>query len=250
MKKIYRNSLSKICYRFVLLCVCVYPSANFAAEEDIAGRIVAVSGQVTAIDTTGSSRSLSRRSEIFVGDTVVTQPDAFAQIRMTDSALVSLKASTQFEIVAYSYEQDIDNDVISMRLIEGGFRTITGSIGAQNRNAYNVETELSNIGIRGTDHEAVLDGGLYVAVYDGATQLNNTAGSLDLGVGADFDFGVAFDDLTPPQGLLLQPDQLGNIPVLTVAQLEETDNDDDGDGDGADGNSAADGNLGPRTGHL
>ena len=235
MKKIYKNTTKRFCYYFLLLAVALNSPANYAAEEEIAGRVVAVTGQVSAQSATGNSRPLSRRSEIFVGDTVVTQADAFAQIRMTDGAIVSLKESTQFEIVAYSYEEDAQNDVISMRLIEGGFRTITGRIGEQNRDAYNVITEFSNIGIRGTDHEAVIDGFLFVGVYDGGTQLDNNGGTLDLGVGANFDFGRAIDNTIPPEGLIFPPSQLGAIPVLALADLEQSEGTEDSDEDVADG---------------
>ncbi|MFT6296511.1 MAG: hypothetical protein ACJATW_002806, partial [Glaciecola sp.] len=232
MIKETKNYLERLCYYFMLLCISLNSPAMYAAEDEIAaGRVVAVSGQVSAISSSGDTRSLRRGRELFEGDTIVTQPAAFAQIRMTDSAIVSLKESTRFEIVSYSFSdgQDTNNDVINMRLIEGGFRTITGAIGTQNRDAYNVETEFSNIGIRGTDHEAVIDGILYVGVYNGATNLENSGGELPLGLRADFDFGLARNDQTPPEGLLLQPFQLGQIPVLSVADLDQAE---DGDEEG------------------
>lgn len=54
---------------------------------------------------------------------------------MVDGALISLKAETIFEITAYKFESDPATDVSTLQLIEGGFRTISGSIGAQNRDA-------------------------------------------------------------------------------------------------------------------
>ena len=125
MKIFYRKFLERLCYNFLLLCVAIYSPVNYAADDPIAGRVVAVSGQVAAVDSTGSSRQLARRSEIFVGDTIVTQSASFAQIRMTDTAIISLKELTQFEIVAYAYEDNSVTDISTMRLIEGGFITIT-----------------------------------------------------------------------------------------------------------------------------
>jgi hypothetical protein len=171
----------------MLLCISLNSPVMYTAEGEIAaGRVVAVRGQVVAINSAGEARDLNRRNPLYAGDTIVTGAAAFAQIRMTDSAIVSLKESTRFQIVEYSFSdgQDTNNDVINMRLIEGGFRTITGAIGNQNRDAYNVETEFSNIGIRGTDHEAVIDGILYVGVYDGATNIQNSGGDLPLGLRA------------------------------------------------------------------
>ena len=224
MIKKTKNYFERMCYYFMLLCISLNSPAMYAAEGEIAaGRVVAVRGEVVAISSAGVSRDLGRRNPVFAGDTIVTEAAAFAQIRMTDSAIISLKESTRFEIVDYSFSdgQDTNNDVINMRLIQGGFRTITGAIGNQNRDAYNVETEFSNIGIRGTDHEAVIDGILYVGVYDGATIVQTSGGELSLGLRADFDFGLARNDLTPPEGLLLQPSQLGEIPVLDLAEIEQ-----------------------------
>ncbi|MEX2470339.1 MAG: FecR domain-containing protein, partial [Pseudohongiellaceae bacterium] len=155
MKTTFRKSIERACYQFLLVCIALYSPAGLAQQDAVAaGRVVVTRGQVSAIDTDGNTRELARGREIFVGDTVVTGAAGFAQIRMTDSAIVSLKEATRFEIVAYAYEENPNTDVSTMRLIEGGFRTITGQIGgADNPDAYTVETQFANIGIRGTDHE-------------------------------------------------------------------------------------------------
>ena len=100
MKKHSKRFIERLCFHFLLLCLALYSPGNFAQQPEVAGRVVAVNGQVSAIDGGGSSRVLARRSEIFVGDTIVTEAAAFAQIRMTDSAIVSLAELTQFEIVS------------------------------------------------------------------------------------------------------------------------------------------------------
>ncbi|CAN0493482.1 unnamed protein product, partial [Discosporangium mesarthrocarpum] len=141
----YRKLLEKLSFQFLVLSLALYSPAGLAQSETLAGRVVATRGTVTALDPAGTSRSLARRSEIYVGDTVVTDAASFAQIRMTDSAIVSLKETTQFEIVAYTYEENPNTDESTMRLIEGGFRTITGTIGTNNREAVNVETEFATI---------------------------------------------------------------------------------------------------------
>ncbi len=216
---------------------------NSAPDSEQAGRIIMVSGQVIARDSTGSARQLSRRSRIFVGDTILTGPAASTQIRMVDDARISLKADTEFTIVAYQYDENIVTDVVSLSLIQGGFRTITGVIGDQNKEAY--EATISNfatIGIRGTDYEVVITpaGEIFTGVYDGGTTIANAAGELDLGLGVLFDFATVPDPQTPPQGLTAQPAELGIIPLAVFDQdteEEDTGSEDDGgdvDGDGGD----------------
>ncbi|MDA1372613.1 MAG: FecR domain-containing protein, partial [Proteobacteria bacterium] len=199
-----------------------------------AGDIIFVSGEVVARDATGSDRQLRRRSDVFVGDTIYTALNASTQLRMVDGAVIALKESTEFAIVAYQYEENPSTDVSSIELVQGGFRTITGAIGQQNRENYEAGiAEFATIGIRGTDYEVVITpaGEVITGVYDGGTTIRNDAGTLDLGVGADFDFARVPNPQTPPQGLLLQPPQLGSVPLATVTDEDNGDGGDNGDGD-------------------
>ncbi|MFM1896962.1 MAG: hypothetical protein RLZZ385_2036 [Pseudomonadota bacterium] len=240
MKKATQTLIERFCFHFLVLCIACYSPANFAQQPVLAGRVVAVSGSVTALDAAGQTRPLERRSEVFVGDTIITGPRGFTQIRMTDQAIVALKEATQFVIVDFSYQEQNQDDVATMRLIQGGFRTITGNIRGDD---YNIETDFATIGIRGTDHEGTItEEGLYTGVYDGGTTVENDAASLDLGLGADYDYAQVQDPNLPPIGLTEQPTALGNIPVLNVDEQEDEDDGGDGDGDGnADGNG--DGNA-------
>ena len=224
--------------------------ANSAPDSEQAGHIIMVTGQVIARDSSGSARQLSRSSSILVGDTILTGPAASTQIRMVDQAQISLKADTQFTIVAYQYDENIVTDVVSLSLIQGGFRTITGVIWDQNKEAY--EATISNfatIGIRGADYEVVITpaGEIFTGVYDGGTTIANAAGELDLGLGVLFDFATVPDPQTPPQGLTAQPAELGIIPIAVLDQdtdEEDTGSEDDGgdaDGDDGDGGDGGDG---------
>ena len=53
MKIKSKKFFDKLCFNFLVLCLALYSPANFAAEQEIAGRVVAVSGQVAAIDSAG-----------------------------------------------------------------------------------------------------------------------------------------------------------------------------------------------------
>ena len=216
-----------------------------------AGRIIFVQGDVAARNSRGIDRPLSRRDEVYVGDTLFTAPGASTQIRMVDDAMISLKESTQFAIIAYEFTENPATDRSSIELIEGGFRTITGTIGEQNRENYEAGiANFATIGIRGTDYEVVITevGEVFTGVYDGGTTIANDLGSLDLGLDADYDFAFVPDPQSPPQGLLVQPPRLGAVAIRILADDEETEEDDDGDdggndaagGDDADGVADAD----------
>jgi hypothetical protein len=225
-------------------------------SQELAGRVILVSGNVIARDSNGD-RLLSRRAEIYVGDTIFTDTRASTQIRMVDDALISLQESTEFAIVAYEYEQEASTDESTIQLIQGGFRTITGKIGQQNRESY--EARISNyatIGIRGTDFEVVITNeGVFTGVSDGGTTVSNGSGSIDLGIGANFDYAQIPTPNSPPAGLLSQPASLGVIPLAALADTDETGDEDndtqtsedtvasDGDNTQTDGDS--DGDTGP-----
>lgn len=168
--------------------------ASHAAEETTVGKVVKVTGQVTA-SANGSTRPLTRGVDLFVGDTITTSADGYAQLRLTDDAIIALKADTVFEISDYSFQAASgQEDSATMSLIQGGFRTITGTIGDANKEAYRVETPFATIGIRGTDHLGeITPGGLVAGVFRGGTQIENEFGLLELGTDADFDIGLVED---------------------------------------------------------
>ena len=208
-----------------------FAQSSDQAGPDLAGRVIVVSGDVIARGADGD-RPLSRREAIYVGDTIFTDVAASAQIRMVDDALIALKESTEFAIVAYTYEQDISSDESAKELIQGGFRTITGNIGQQNKDAYEaIIGDFATIGIRGTDFEAVItENGVFTGVYDGGATIANGVGSLDLGFSADFDFAQVATPNSPPTGLLLQPVSLGNTPfAATLDEKVESSGDEDQD---------------------
>ncbi|MGB4248087.1 MAG: hypothetical protein WBJ75_10245, partial [Pseudohongiellaceae bacterium] len=108
---------------FFSLCLSFHTTVLHAAEETLAGRVVVVRGDVAALNSAGA-RALARGGEIFVGDTITTGPDGFAQIRLEDSAIVALKADTAFEIIEYVFNPEAtQTERATLNLIQGGFRT-------------------------------------------------------------------------------------------------------------------------------
>ena len=195
-----------------LLLACLFVQPVVAQEGQAIGRVLSTTGSVTARDLNGALRTLERRSDIFVGDTVITGPNGFAQLRMVDSARISFKEDTEFTFSEYSSDGPGGAaDSALMEMVRGGFRTISGTIGDDDVDEYQISTQFASIGIRGTTHEAVIDAGvLLTGVYDGGTTVSNALGSLDTGEGANFDYSSTFPGQAP-QGLLQQPQQLGRI---------------------------------------
>lgn len=157
-------------------------SSAFAAE--LAGIIERMQGNAQVINSSGQ-KSLSVKAEVFQGDQITTSNDTEMLIRMTDGAVLALRPNTNMTVTEYHFDnKDSSHDNMFVRLLKGGFRTVTGAIGKKNPQKVKFNTPTATIGIRGTDFEvAVLEdskkgaeAGTYNKVFQGATYLENNQG--------------------------------------------------------------------------
>lgn len=139
-----------------------------------AGKTLLAKGQVEALSLqTSETRALSRRSPIYKIDRVSTFEQSQAQLKMIDGALLALKANTALNIEEYFLSNDGEGGSVVMELVSGGLRTITGSIKGKSNN-YQLKTPVGSIGIRGTHYEVeVINGELFMAVWDGSIELSS-----------------------------------------------------------------------------
>lgn len=163
-----------------LFCLC-FALPSWALEP--AAQVLFSHGGVTATNAEGE-RPLAKDNPIFSGDTVNTTQDGRAQLRFTDDALVSLMPNSTFAVDAYLAPSAKDSGAISMSLVKGGLRTITGSIGKQNHENYELKTPVATLGIRGTEYVVVLDEDtLRLKVDEGVVSLHNPHGQLNVRAG-------------------------------------------------------------------
>jgi hypothetical protein len=119
---------------------------------------------------------------------------------MDDGALVILRPSSELVVEQYRYSSAAQTGSAAaqtphsvMSLVRGGLRAITGTLGKANPEAYEMQTAVATIGIRGTDYSALycaedcgdpdIAPGLYVGVAEGRVFVRNAAGLLDLAPG-------------------------------------------------------------------
>lgn len=164
------------CLITVLTLLCMALPA-WAAEH--AASVLFSHGKVTASNNQ-QQRLLHKDDKVYSGDKLSTAQNSRAQLRFTDGALVSLMPNSQFTVKDYLQPEN-DGGAISMELVKGGLRSITGSIGKQNQANYELKTPVATLGIRGTEYVAVLDGdSLRVKVDEGAIALYNDQGQLNV----------------------------------------------------------------------
>nr|WP_298164158.1 FecR family protein [uncultured Pseudomonas sp.] len=195
---------------WLVLLTCLLPAH---AAEEAAQVILARDAQALGED--GVARKLARRDKIFVGETLTTGSAGMLQVRFVDKALLTLRESSHFRIETYAPPTDGGGNVL-MHLVEGGFRTITGSIGKGSQDSYKVTTGAASIGIRGTHYEVVQESAqaIVVAVWDGGIRVDNESGSLDLGPDMDFSYSRV-ETGQAPVGLLEPPAAFQQGPAAT-----------------------------------
>ena len=205
------KALTYFSYRFLILLLMMSFCLS-ASAADLAAQVILAKGQVSAVSTSGKARILKRRSKIYSGDVIKTGNNASVQLRFIDKALMTIKPGSELSITSYLYDdgsRGTSKKEVVMSLVTGGFRTITGIIGKGDKSAYRVQTPAASVGIRGTNYEIQQEsGGSFVmAVYVGGISVENEAGSIDLGLGSDFNY-TRVSSGQPPQGLLVVPASL------------------------------------------
>lgn len=165
------------------------PAAT-ANAAPAAGEIVLLTGHGSALNPgSGSVRDLAKGDRVYAGDILNAGPNSYINVRFSDGAFVLLRPNSRFAIEAYAYagpapdaaaKPDAPPAVTAptaatpampaapaapssgglqrafLRLLKGGFRTVSGLIGKANPEEYRVTTPVATIGIRGTDYYAYL----------------------------------------------------------------------------------------------
>lgn len=186
---------AKDAWRWV--CALLFPgvfvllSAN-AADQASGVRFATVqrvSGGVQIISTGNAAhvRELKVGDVVKVGDKVQTLPAAEVVLRTEDAGVIAMRPNAAFTVEKFKAQGGAD-DHLSVRILGGALRIITGWIGKRNPENYQVATPTSLMGIRGTDYEPYVLSpelaqqfqqreGTYNRVYQGSTTMRTPTDS-------------------------------------------------------------------------
>jgi hypothetical protein len=216
----------------LILCLCNPFSTLFAQSGTKIAQMIATEGTVKALSSDQMERVLGRSSAIFLHDTVVVASNSKAQLKFTDGGLMTLAASTEFAIDSYEFNTSGKKDEYAGRLIKGGFRAASGSIGKSNPDNYEVKTPSATIGLRGTLFEATLVGvKLYCGCESGLIEVSNSGGKIKVGSGAPQKFTYIASPIDKPVALAARPIELntkafspprGGQPILGGGRQQES----------------------------
>jgi hypothetical protein len=137
-----------------------------------------------------------------------------------------LRPDSQLKIESYKFvEAKPAEDSVVFSMLKGGLRTVTGLIGKRgNKDAYELKTFTSTMGIRGTQFDlrvcqgncGALADGTYLAVRFGAVQATNAQGTMPVAAGQ-----VAYVPPQRPPVILPRDPGIGFTPPAVIPKLDE-----------------------------
>lgn len=156
------------------------------------GTLVALEGSATLERKGQSASPAAQASPVHRGDTLKTGEGSRAQLRMADDSVFSIAGGSALRIDDFLFPPSGKKRRALYTLQEGGFRTITGTIGKAPKDQYEVRTEQGTITVEGSAYSALIcknacaakyRAGLYVKAHSGVITLANASGKVKLRAG-------------------------------------------------------------------
>jgi len=120
--------------------------------------VAAVDGTVFVTREAGRPSLLARGSSLQVGDAINTSRNSTVRLKFTDGGETVVRPESTLLVQNYQFQPEAPaNDNLLLRLLKGGMRALTGSIGKRgNADAYQLRANTATVGIRGTDYSVRL----------------------------------------------------------------------------------------------
>lgn len=241
------KKLSPTLYLF-FTAILFSTAQNIAYAAAEVGVVIASQGKVTA-----NSRELSRRSPIYQGDTINTAAASSVSFKFTDGSVVTLAANSSYKINNYAFRSGGAPDAFDAKLIKGGLKTKTGTIGKEAQHtqdakeagipedkqvkvsSYKVKASVATIGVRGTNYKCVIDenkDAVLVSALEGTVGVDFFDNYVELGYGAD----ASYIEISMDGNYIVDT----HDPISDDEFDEEDGGDDEEDDGGDEGDSSAD----------
>lgn len=155
---------------FLLLALL---AATLSHAQERFATVYKLQGTVTASNAQNSQvRTLREGDVVFVGEVIRSEAQGEAVLMVDDAGVMAVRPGTVF-LVDLFVAKGGRHDALTLRILRGGMRLITGWIGTGNKQAYRIVTPRATVGIRGTDHEP------FVITADMAQELKQPEGTYD-----------------------------------------------------------------------
>ncbi|MGL1864109.1 MAG: FecR family protein [Pseudodesulfovibrio sp.] len=129
--------------------IATLASAASMADEAI-GEVVYLAGTVRAQQPNAAARQLTLESVVFARDTLTTSQYSKVEIRFKDGTILAQGQSGEISLDNYVYSTNASASKLLFKMSLGTFRIVTGEIVKLNPEAFKLETQITTLGIRGT----------------------------------------------------------------------------------------------------
>jgi len=131
-----------------LLFLC-FSQMSYANTE--IGVVKEISGTAFAKLPAEDKRQLSIGDNIYESDLITTEKKSSISLQLKDDTVFKLGPEARLLAIKFKYQKDKENDSVTVKILQGTFRFVTGIIAKKRPEAMNVETAVATIGIRGTN---------------------------------------------------------------------------------------------------
>jgi hypothetical protein len=133
-----------------VLVVCMTLGTMPAWADNRQATLKTVQGDVSVLRPS-QRESASPGMALHTGDTVVTGAHSTASMTFQDGTVIALGESAHLDITQYAYNSTLQQGSMSLGLLQGALRMITGIMGKTNPELMHITTPTAVIGVRGTD---------------------------------------------------------------------------------------------------
>jgi hypothetical protein len=218
----------KVLALLVVLPLLLISTGAGAQSTQRFASVYKITGSVVATDSTGQQkRELKQGDTLFVGEQVRATATGEAVLRTDDAGVIAVRPNAAFVMEQFTANGNA-GDNLSVRILTGALRMITGWTGYYNKERHRILTPSATVGIRGTDHEPYvlsaemsvdlqMPEGTYNKVNSGGTVLSANGVQLDVSAGR-VGFAPAKSEMRPRALLtVLMPSLLEKVPGFFVA---------------------------------
>lgn len=140
----------------VLVCwpLWAWAQADASAAPQPVGEVLFSRGVGFAQSPGQTPRTLGAGLPLWEGDRLSTASGGSAVFRLSDGTRMSLRPQSELVLDTVRFQQQAQDNSLTLGLLRGGFRAITGLISKGSDRAARVNTPTATLGIRGTDFDA------------------------------------------------------------------------------------------------
>lgn len=133
------------------LALIIQPKKTYAASDTSIGIITKINGSAYArTESSNEKRILNIGSNVYEKDIVVTEEKSSVILIFNDKTRFELGPKSELEATQYAYKGNASEDSMSIKVLKGAFRFVSGLVAKHKNESMKVRTPVVTIGIRGT----------------------------------------------------------------------------------------------------